>query len=274
MKRKWLVIGIILLFIGTTVIPSSGQNIEKLSLRTSRGNTLYVGGSGPGNYSKIQDAINASSDGDTIFVYNGTYDEHITINKAIHLIGQVVSSTIIDGQNTGCVITVSASATITRFTIQNSGSIYGYEAGVISNSQPDMSYIITVTGNCFKNNYNGVLIQDSQNDVITGNTFMNNDCGVFLFLSSNCRINNNNFINNTNHSFFRFFIGFQKHPRNNWTGNYWDDWHSSLPRPIRGTNELILFVLRPGAVYTLPFPWFNIDWHPAKEPYNIPGMSQ
>jgi hypothetical protein len=33
------------------------------------GNTLYVGGSGPNNYSKIQDAIDNASGRDTIFVH-------------------------------------------------------------------------------------------------------------------------------------------------------------------------------------------------------------
>ena len=39
----------------------------------SNDNTLYVGGSGEGNYTKIQDAIDDASDGDIVFVYNGTY---------------------------------------------------------------------------------------------------------------------------------------------------------------------------------------------------------
>jgi len=36
MKRKWLAVGIILLFIGTCIIPAIAQNIEKSSLLTSR----------------------------------------------------------------------------------------------------------------------------------------------------------------------------------------------------------------------------------------------
>jgi parallel beta-helix repeat protein len=52
--KKELTVGIILLFVGTTIIPSTAQNIEKSS---SRGNWLYVGGNGPGNYARIQDAI-------------------------------------------------------------------------------------------------------------------------------------------------------------------------------------------------------------------------
>ena len=37
------------------------------------GNTLYVGGSGPNNYTSIQSAIDDAVDGDTVFVYSGTY---------------------------------------------------------------------------------------------------------------------------------------------------------------------------------------------------------
>ena len=53
--RKGLAVCIILLFIGICIIPSNAKDTEKL-LQTSRGNWFYVGGSGPGNYSKIQDA--------------------------------------------------------------------------------------------------------------------------------------------------------------------------------------------------------------------------
>ena len=62
----------------------------------SRGNTLYVGGSGPGNYTKIQDAINASSDGDTVFVFQGSYYGKVVINKSISLLGENTSRTFIN----------------------------------------------------------------------------------------------------------------------------------------------------------------------------------
>jgi len=56
MKRKLLGVGIILLFVGTCIIPVTAQDTKK-SQSTSRGDWLYVGGSGPGNFTRIQDAI-------------------------------------------------------------------------------------------------------------------------------------------------------------------------------------------------------------------------
>ena len=51
---------------------------------------------GKGSYTSIQNAINASSDGDTIFVYAGTYNETFTINKSINLIGAGRNKSIIE----------------------------------------------------------------------------------------------------------------------------------------------------------------------------------
>ena len=59
------------------------------------GVTRFVGGSGPGNYTSIQDAINDSSDGDIVFVYTGTYYESLIVDKAIHLLRENKYSTVI-----------------------------------------------------------------------------------------------------------------------------------------------------------------------------------
>jgi hypothetical protein len=55
--KRCLTAGVILLCVGTVIIPSTAQDVEKSSLLTSSGSWLYVGGSGPGNYTRIQNAI-------------------------------------------------------------------------------------------------------------------------------------------------------------------------------------------------------------------------
>ena len=121
MKRKCLAVGIILLFVGTCIIPAIAQDTEK-PLPTSRGNWLYVGGSGPGNYTRIQDAINDATDGDTVFVYDDSspYYELLVVEKSISLIGENRDTTIIDGDYQGNVIVIqSDNVTVNGFKIIN-----------------------------------------------------------------------------------------------------------------------------------------------------------
>jgi hypothetical protein len=105
MKKKFilwkcLAIGIILLFLSVTIAPAIAQNTEK-SLPTSRGNWLYIGGTGPGNYSRIQEAIDNASTGDTVFVYDDSspYLENILIDKSISVVGEDCNSTVIIGNS-------------------------------------------------------------------------------------------------------------------------------------------------------------------------------
>jgi len=83
--RKGLAVGIILLFIGTNVIPSTAHIIEKPSLPASRDNWLYVGGSGPGNYTLIQDVIDNASDNNTVTITlkSGQYDMNTSTFRGI-----------------------------------------------------------------------------------------------------------------------------------------------------------------------------------------------
>jgi hypothetical protein len=56
-------LGIILLFIGMSISSSTGFNLEKKSTISLDRKTLYVGGRGPGYYTKMEDAIDDASDG-------------------------------------------------------------------------------------------------------------------------------------------------------------------------------------------------------------------
>ena len=59
---------VIVLFIGVGIQPAIAINNPIKPI--SSGNTLYVGGTGEGNYTKIQDAIDNASDGDTVYVFD------------------------------------------------------------------------------------------------------------------------------------------------------------------------------------------------------------
>jgi parallel beta-helix repeat protein len=77
----------------------------------------------PDEYPTIQAAINAASDGDTVYVRNGTYSGPIVVDKALSLQGENRNATVIDGgsnEPSGSVVLVTANnVKINGFTIQH-----------------------------------------------------------------------------------------------------------------------------------------------------------
>jgi parallel beta-helix repeat protein len=233
--KKLLVVGIIILLVGMG-IPSTGINVEK-STASYDGNTLYVGGSGPGNYSKIQDAIDNASDGDTVFVYEGLYTENINIEKSINLIGEDKESTIIDGDEKGDVVFIySVNVNFSCFTIRNSckgiylhadyvtissNNIFDCEDGInsvctnynnfvgnyISDCLTGIEMITSgilghgtnIENNRITNTCYGIVMLSSMSDTITNNIISNNTQeGISIFGSNNNTINSNVISNNNN----------------------------------------------------------------------------
>lgn len=166
------------------------------SCKAAEGHMHYVGGSGSGNYSTIQGAINDAADGDIIYIYSGTYYEHVTITKAIMINGNYAKNVIIDGSGSGDVIIISAEgATVTDVTITNSGN---------------------------KDQDAGIDIISSNNTITSCIICANQGTGINLSSSSNNLIYHNNFIANEKHAFDR--------GENAWDngypsgGNFWDDY--------------------------------------------------
>ena len=187
--RKLLSIGIILLFIGMSISSSTGFNLKKQSsVITPHGNTLYVGGSGPGNYTKIQDAIDNSSDGDTVFVYNGTYYENVVVDESINLIGEDRNTTIIDGKKLDYVIEIHAKwVNVSGFTIRNSKAYWTYSGILVCDED-----FVTIFGNNIVNNWDGIYFKESCNNIITNNNISNNTHRAIYFYNSS----NNSFYKN------------------------------------------------------------------------------
>jgi parallel beta-helix repeat protein len=169
--KKVLVISVIMLVIGMGISSSNAFTLEKKSAPTFVGNTIYVGGAGPGNYSTIQDAIDNASNGYTVFVFNESspYYENIWINKSICLQGEKKNSTCIDGDNNGTVVEISAdNVQLTNLTIQHSGRDFAAGVNVVGNN-----CIIAYTN--IINNHYGLRIQDSNNPSVIHNKIADNN---------------------------------------------------------------------------------------------------
>lgn len=126
MKKSMVVVGMISILVVAAFVPATDiQDLQRdcaagvsgVPHSTLGGNTLYVGGSGPGNYTTIQAAIDNASDGDTVYVYPGKYvvdSLALIVDKAISLIGHEKNSTVI----WGAVVVKSDAVNVSSFTIQ------------------------------------------------------------------------------------------------------------------------------------------------------------
>ena len=84
---------------------------------------IYVDDDGTADYTSIQEAIDNSPAGETIYVFSGVYYEKIVINKnGINLIGENKDTTIIDANDEPDAIGIhSDNILISDFTIRNAG---------------------------------------------------------------------------------------------------------------------------------------------------------
>jgi parallel beta-helix repeat protein len=154
---------------------------------------ITVDDSGGAHFSSIQDAIDSASEGDTIFVYNGTYFGNLIINKSITLIGEDREKTIIQGDGHGIAILVLAdNVIIDGFTVQNAeygifcegtesisitnNIIRFYEYGIYDNHTTDCLF----DSNVITQGEYGVVSNEPVNGVIQNNVITKNVYGIYL----------------------------------------------------------------------------------------------
>ena len=182
-----VIAGLSLAFVGTSASISATINV-------------------PGDYTLIQDAINASSDGDTIAIAAGTYDEHSinTNNKAI-TIGSASGNldVTIDAQQGGSVFVINSGEgsgteikdlVITGGNATHGGGIYCW------GSNPTISGC-TISGNTAASRGGGIWCYNDSNPTISNCTIKNNIAyyyggGIFCWNSSNPTISNCTIKNN------------------------------------------------------------------------------
>ncbi|UCD13579.1 MAG: right-handed parallel beta-helix repeat-containing protein, partial [Thermoplasmatales archaeon] len=198
--NKYIVpILVILLLLSSSFLGSSYsiEDIERTSILSFDGKTLYVGGSGPGNYSTIQDAIDDATDGDTVFVFDNSspYYEHVIVNKSINLIGENRDTTVIDGNRNGTAVQITADwIGLSGFTIQNTSGGFpgGFQCGINLGSNYNI-----ITGNIISNcRFFPIRLLNSNSNNITGNIISNNGCGMNIDGSSSNTITGNTISSN------------------------------------------------------------------------------
>ena len=185
-------------------------------------NTLYVDddydntteGWGVDHFNKIQDAIDAATDGDTVYVYSGMYYEHITVDKPMNLLAEN-TTTIYTQEVVDNVVTISADqVNISGFTIKGKWSS---TKGIYINSNNNTISMNTIkevrTGIYLRDSSNNTLINNtirdinhvgirlydfaSKNNIISENIIKNNgDSGIVIYNPSNNMISNNTITNN------------------------------------------------------------------------------
>jgi parallel beta-helix repeat protein len=220
MKKKMrLIILISTLIIGIITTPSTIglklDNYNTMNINPS-GNTLYVGGSEPGNYSRIQDAIDAASNNDTVFIFDDSspYFENVIVNKQISLIGENRDTTIVDGNDKGDVILIKVdNVIISNLNIQNckedwthagikiqtnnnkiinNNFLYNYRNEIIISGS---NYNIIENNNIISDSYHGIVVEKQTHDnIISNNLIKNHFVGVMIWGDSYHTIIIDNFI--------------------------------------------------------------------------------
>lgn len=217
LKIKIISMIIIIFILFIHVSPSNAfLSINQLN-KQNQGNILYVGGNGDSNYTNIQDAINISDYGDTIYVYSysSPYNENITIEKSIKLIGENKEDTIIQTSKKIDVIYINSdNVELTGFTITHYDQIPTGCAGIRLLSDNNKIYGNTIENNDYglclahsnenniydnnviNNSFFGVDIMESNSNEIFDCTVKNSVNGFAIFRSSYNKIINNSLINN------------------------------------------------------------------------------
>gem|GEM_PF-1581806 len=150
------------------IVPTNIEHRTSGSAEALRG-IIYVGGAGPGNYSKIQDAINVSTAGDIIFVYHGSYSECLLITTDdLTLIGEDWQTTVINGfRHSSVIVTYANGTSIQGFTILNASTNMFDDIGIVALNPRCFLHGIKVDHCIFTNDGRGIYFSNVTDSSIT-----------------------------------------------------------------------------------------------------------
>ena len=205
-KKCWIII-ILSLLIHVSIVPFAlGKNIEikdnfieenPIKFVNSFDNIWYVDDDntmGPWNgtidypFKSIHKGVDAAKDGDTVYVFNGSYREGFTIDKSIEVIGENRDSTIIYGWWNFVVNIVDDNVSFHGFTIRkDEDSSHQLHKGISVSGDN-----ATIYDNFFYNTTKGIYLS-SDNNSISDNSFFYD--GIYISSFSNNNIIRDNTVN-------------------------------------------------------------------------------
>jgi parallel beta-helix repeat protein len=265
---------------------SATAPILKIDLAKSNSTTTWtVDDNGPANFTRIQDAINTANEGDTVFVHNGTYREHVFVNKSISLIGENSRGTVIDGNASEYLPALEVfnitNVVVMNFTVRNttmSSEAYGvllFKARnvTLQNNMVKEAYYGILIGNSSQcrildnsivDNYNaGVVFRsNSSHNIIVGNLISSNPTGIYVESYSKYNLfYHNNIVSNTLHQVNPFPYTFSVWD-NGVEGNYWDG-YGGIDIDGDGIGDT-----NPPFQDVKKYPHQGVDKYPLIEPWN------
>lgn len=154
--------------------------------------TATSAGAQIGSVGAIQAAVNAAPSGGTVTILPGTYDEEVTINKPLTLLGAQAgvdattgrsgaSESIVDGKDLGggqrstAFYVTANDVTIDGFTIQNTNSVNQFGAGIVLGAGTSGAHIVN---DIFSNNLVGLFLANASTTdqaVVQHDLFENNN---------------------------------------------------------------------------------------------------
>jgi parallel beta-helix repeat protein len=164
--------------------------LTELPMEVSATTTHYVGGSGPGNYTSIQTAVDSATPGDTVYVYSGNYLERVVISKTLSLVGEDRDTTRIEHDMFTAVFVEADWVNITGFNVTVTGfdNVYGMRLYYVQNCR--------IEGNSAVGVDYGIYLWYSENNTIADNFLVDVRYGISLYASSNNTLTGNMMIGN------------------------------------------------------------------------------